>query len=158
MDLAQTVAPRARVYRLHWAIRGLSVAFVVFSLFGLLGWSGHSGAVGRNPVATVEWMGIGLFAAGWATYVFNSYVVLLPNAIEKRTPFGTKRLRFEAIRGRREVVHRNYDGSYIRYLTLIPNDDYLSPIRFQKFYRFDTAFYDWYNRLPDLDGRPTELA
>jgi hypothetical protein len=97
-----------------------------------------------------------LFAVGWAIYVFNSYIVLLPNAIEKRTPLGTKNLRFDAIRGRREVVRRNYDGSYIRYLTLIPKDSYQPAIRFQKFYGFDSEFYEWYNRLLDLDANPLE--
>jgi hypothetical protein len=159
MDFAQTVAPAARVYRMHWAIRGCAAAFLAFSFLGLLGfWSGHSTTSGRNPSATVEWAGIGLFAAGWAIYVFNSYVVLLENAIELRTPLGTKRLRFEAIRGRRERVHRNYDGSYIRYLTLIPKDGDLPAIKFQKFYGFDSAFYEWYNKLPDLDRQPVESS
>lgn len=152
MDLTQVAAPAARVYRMHWAIRGSAAAIVLFSLLGLLGyWSRHGATNGKNLAATVEWAGIGVFAVGWAIYVFNSYIVLLQNAIEKRTPLGTKRLRFDAIRGRREVVHRNYDGSYIRYLTLVPKDTYISAIRFQKFYSFDAEFYEWYNRLPDLD-------
>ncbi len=150
MEIAQT--PVSRVYRMHWAIRLLAAAFVLFCLLGLLGiWSGRSTGSARNPVVTVEWAAIGLFACGWAIYVFASRIVLLQNAIEMRTPLASRRLRFDAIRGRQEIVHKNYDGSYIRYLTLIPTDSYLPPIRFQKFYSLDSAFYEWYNKLPNVD-------
>lgn len=130
---------------------GFAAAFVAFCALGLMGfWGRFVTTRGTHSAAMVEWGAMGLFALGWAIYVFGSSVVLLDNAIEKRTPFDTKRLRFDAIRGRRDVIHRNYDGSYIRYLTLVPKDSYLPSIRFQKFYSFDSAFDEWYNRLPDL--------
>ena len=61
-------------------------------------------------------------------------------------------LRALQIRGRRDRVYRNFDGSYIRYLQVVPLDPLLPVIRFQKFYAFDAAFYAWYDDLPDLDN------
>ena len=143
-----------RVYRMSIWIRLFAVAFLVFSLLGFFGllWSQHAGLQGRNPAERVEWAAISVFAAGWAVYVFGSVIVLSENAIEKRTPLKTDTLRFAQIRGRRERVHRNFDGSYIRYLQVIPRDPLSPMIRFQKFYAFDAAFYAWYDELPDLDA------
>jgi hypothetical protein len=144
----------ARVYRLSPWIRMFSAAFLLFSLLGLLGllWSQHAGLQGRNPAEMVEWAAITLFAVCWAVYVFGAAIVLSENAIEKRTPMKTNSLRFGEIRGRRETVHRNFDGSYIRYLQVIPRNPLLPVIKFQKFYVFDAAFYAWYDDLPSLDA------
>ena len=143
-----------RVYRLSPWIRIFAAAFFLFSLAGLLGllWSQHEGLQGRNPVQVVEWGGITVFAAGWAVYVFRAVIVLSNKTVEKRTPFKTDRLHFGEIRGRRETLHRNFDGSSIRYLQVIPRDPLMPVIKFQKFYVFDAAFYAWYDELPDLDA------
>jgi hypothetical protein len=143
-----------RVYRLSPWIRLFAAVFLAFSLLGLLGllWSQHAGLQGRNPAEMLEWAAITLFAVCWMIYVFAAAIVLSENAIEKRTPLKTDSLRFSQIRGRRETVHRNFDGSYIRYLQVIPRDSLLPLIRFQKFYVFDAAFYAWYDELPDLDA------
>jgi hypothetical protein len=143
-----------RVYRLSPWIRLFAGAFLLFSLLGLFGllWSQHAGLQGRNPAQMLEWGGITLFAVCWAIYVFGAVIVLSDDAIEKRTPLKTDRLRFSEIRGRRETVHRNFDGSYIRYLQVVPRDSLLPLIRFQKFYVFDAAFFAWYDDLPDLDA------
>lgn len=143
-----------RVYRLNPWIRMFAAAFLLFSLAGLLGllWSQHAGVQRRNPAETVEWAAITLFAVCWAIYVFGAVIVLSENAIEKRTPLKTDGLRFAEIRGRRETVHRNFDGSYIRYLQVVPRDPLIAVIKFQKFYVFDAAFYAWYDELPDLDA------
>ncbi len=148
------MARAKRVYRLNPWIRMFSVAFLLFSLLGLFGllWSQHEGVQGRNPAQMLEWGGIALFAVCWAVYVFAAVIVLSENAIEKRTPLKTDRLRFTEIRGRRETVHRNFDGSYIRYLQVIPRDPLMPVIKFQKFYIFDAAFFAWYDDLPDLDA------
>jgi hypothetical protein len=129
-------------------------AFLAFSLLGLFGllWSQHAGVQRRNSAETVEWAAIALFAACWAIYVVGAVIVLSEDTIEKRTPLKTDSLRFAEIRGRRETVHRNFDGSYIRYLQVIPRDPLLPTIKFQKFYLFDAAFYAWYDDLPDLDA------
>ncbi len=131
-----------------------AVAFLAFCLLGLFGllWSQHAGVQRRNPAETVEWAAITLFAVCWAIYVFGAVIVLSEDTIEKRTPLKTDSLRFAEIRGRRETVHRNFDGSYIRYLQVVPRDPLLPTIKFQKFYVFDAAFYAWYDDLPDLDA------
>lgn len=143
-----------RVYHLNVWIRVFAVVFLAFCLLGTLGllWSQHHGLQNRNPAEMVEWGAITLFAIGWAVYVFNAVIVLSDGGIEKRTPLKTDSLRPLEIRGRREKVHRNFDGSYIRYLQVVPRDPLLPVIRFQKFYAFDAAFYAWYDDLPNLDA------
>jgi hypothetical protein len=143
-----------RVYRLSPWIRLFAAAFLLFSLLGLFGllWSQHAGVQRRNPAETLEWAAITLFALCWTIYVFGAVIELSQNAIEKRTPLKTESLGFGQIRGRRETVHRNFDGSYIHYLQVVPRDSLLPLIRFQKFYVFDAAFYAWYDELPDLDA------
>ena len=144
----------SRVYRLNPWIRMFAVAFLAFCLLGLFGllWSQHAGVHPRNPAETVEWGAITLFAVCWTIYVFGAVIVLSQDTIEKRTPLKTDSLRFAEIRGRRETVHRNFDGSYIRYLQVVPRDPLLSVIKFQRFYVFDAAFFAWYDDLPDLDA------
>jgi hypothetical protein len=142
-----------RVYRMNIWIRSFAVAFLLFSLLGTFGllWSEHAGLLGRNLAEMIEWAAIALFAAGWLIYVFSAVVLLSKDAIAKRTVLKTERLRFDQILGRRETMHRNFDGSYIRHLQVIPRDPLMPPIKFQKFYVFDAAFYAWYDDLPDLD-------
>ena len=143
-----------RVYHLSAWIRLFAVVFLAFSVLGFGGllWSQHRGLQNRNPAEMVEWAAISLFALGWTVYVFSAIIVLSGGGIEKRTPLRTDSLRPLEIRGRREKLHRNFDGSYIRYLQVVPRDPLLPVIRFQKFYAFDAAFYAWYDDLPDLDA------
>ncbi|HLY39777.1 MAG TPA: hypothetical protein VKR52_01140 [Terracidiphilus sp.] len=142
-----------RVYPMHWAIRAFAVAFLAFGFLGFTGvFEKHPGFEGPNSATMVEWAGIAVFALGFAIYVFTAFVILYGNAIEQRNLGGSKRLRFDMIRGRREQVFRNFDGSTIRYAMVIPKDAYLPPLKFQRFYGFDSQFYDWYNHLPDLDS------
>lgn len=141
------------VYHLNTWIRVTATVFLAFSLLGLFGllWSQHEGLQNRNAAEMVEWAAVAIFAASWTIYVFAAVIVLSDEGIEKRTPLKTNRLRSLEIRGRREEVRRNFDGSYIRYLLVIPRDPLLPVIRFQKFYAFDAAFYAWYDDLPNLD-------
>ena len=144
----------ARVYRMSIWIRLFAAAFVVFTILGFFGllWRQTPGLAGRNPGELVEWAAMALFALVWAVYVYGAAIVLAENAIEKRTPLDTNSLRFGEIRGRRTKVYRNFDGSYIRYLRVIPRDALLKEIRFQEFYAFDAAFKDWFYALTDLDA------
>lgn len=144
----------AKVYRMNGWIRAFAAAFLLFSVFGLLGllWTQRRGIEGRGFAELIEWAAIALFAAGWAAYVFTARIVLSSAAIEKRTLLKAERLRFDQILGRREKVHRNFDGSYIRYLQVVPRDGLMPTMQFQKFYALDAGFYAWYEDLPDLDS------
>lgn len=153
-----TAAGTTRVYRMSIWIRLFAAAFVVFTILGFLGllWRQTPGFAGRNPGELVEWAAMTAFALAWAVYVYGAAVVLTGNAIVKRTPLKTDELRFGEIRGRRTKVYRNFDGSYIRYLRVIPRDSLLSEIRFQQFFAFDGVFKEWFDALPDLDGESQE--
>ena len=135
-------------------IRWFAAAFLLFSVLGLVGllWSQRAGMQGRSIAEVIEWSAIAIFAAGWVAYVLSARIVVSSEAVEKKTLFKTDRLRFDQILGRREKLHRNFDGSYIRYLQVIPRDSLLPVIQFQKFYVLDAAFYTWYDDLPDLDA------
>ena len=141
-----------RLYRMRGAIRRFSAAFLAFSILGLLGvLGGHIGIAGRSVGELVGWLGVVLFAIGWAAYVFTASIAMLPNAIEQRNLAGTKRLRYDAIRGRSEAVYQNADGSSIRTLKVIPKDALEPTLKFQRFYSFDEEFYEWYNLLREGD-------
>lgn len=147
-----TRAPR--IYRMSIWIRSFAVAFLLFSLAGLLGllWSQRAGLQGRNVSEMIEWAAIALFASGWVVYVLSAKIILSNSAIEKRTILKRDFLGFNEILGRRERVHRNSDGSYIRYLQVIPRDGLRPALQFQKFYALDAGFFAWYDDLPDLDA------
>jgi hypothetical protein len=115
-------------------------------------WRQSPGIAGRNPGELLEWAAMAGFALVWAVYVHGATIVLTETAIEKRTPLKTDSLRFTQIRGRRIKVNRNFDGSYIRYLRVIPRDALFPEIRLQEFYAFDAAFKEWFYALPDLDA------
>ncbi len=71
---------------------------------------------------------------------------------------GRKTLRFRDIRGRREYVVRSAGPESVstRYLKLESNDDRLPSLEFEKYFTFDAAFYEWFNRLPNLDKLSTQ--
>jgi hypothetical protein len=144
----------ARVYRLSVWIRLTAISFFVFCVLGLFGllWSQTPGFERRNPVELLEWTTFAVFAACWMFYAFSASIVLLDHAIVKRTPVKTDRLRFSQIRGRRKKVYRNFDGSYVRYLQIVPRDELSPVIKFQQFYAFDREFNAWFDGLPDLDA------
>lgn len=152
------VVAAARVYRISIWIRLFSAVFFVFTILGFFGllWRQRPGLAGRNPGELLEWIAMAAFALGWMVYVHGAAIVLTENAIEKRTPVKTDSLRFSQIRGRRTKVYRNIDGSYIRYLQVIPRDALFAKIQFQQFYGFDLAFKEWFYGLPDLDAERNE--
>ncbi|MGO9129879.1 MAG: hypothetical protein ACLQIS_09130 [Bryobacteraceae bacterium] len=99
-------------------------------------------------IASIVVMGCGF----WVAHAFEARVALFDDAIEVRGLFGKKRLRFDEIRGRREYVVRGDEGGSTRYLKLEPNDDRLPTLRFAREHNFDSVFYAWFRRLPDLDA------
>jgi hypothetical protein len=107
-------------------------------------------AVALVVLVTVVFAVIGVYCV---TFAFISRVTLCEDVIELRTLFSRKKLPFDQIRGRREYVDRNLDGAGARCFRLVPKDDRLSPLDFEKAYAFDDAFFRWFNELPDLDAR-----
>jgi len=152
------VVAAPHVYRMSIWIRLFSAAFLVFTILGFFGllWSQNPGLAGRNVGELAEWAAMAVFALGWAVYVYGAVIVLTENAIEKRTPVRSDSLGFSQIRGRRTKVYRSLDGSYTRYLRVIPRDSLFPEIRFQQFYAFDAAFKEWFYGLPDLDAELKE--
>ena len=152
------VIAATRIYRMSMWIRLLSAAFFIFAILGFFGllWRQNPGVAGRKPGELVEWAAMAAFALGWMVYVYGAAIVLTENAIEKRTPMKTDSLRFSQICGQRTKVYRNFDGSYIRYLRVIPRDALFAEIQFQQFYAFDETFKEWFYGLSDLDAELKE--
>jgi|HubBroStandDraft_1064217.scaffolds.fasta_scaffold50965_2 hypothetical protein len=73
------------------------------------------------------------------------------DAIELRSLFSTS-LPFDGILGPREYAARGAQSGRIHYLNWEPNDDGLPTLDFQKSYNFDAVFYEWFNKLLDLDA------
>lgn len=90
----------------------------------------------------------------WALYAFLSTVALSDAAIEVRGLFGRKSLPVRAIRGRRTETSRGdpEGGGNTTWLKVVPDDDRLPVLTFQKDYNFDTAFPEWFTALPDPDA------
>ena len=119
--------------------------FVAGSVFLAVSLADHSGwgFVGISLPVTIG----GLYES---IYAFTSEVLLYQDAIEARSLFGSKKLEFQNIRGRREYA----TGRRTRntYLQIEPNDGGSPSLSFEKKRDFDEAFYDWFHRLPDLDA------
>ncbi|HEX4321219.1 MAG TPA: hypothetical protein VHZ52_09970 [Acidobacteriaceae bacterium] len=98
----------------------------------------------------ILWPVFPIAGAVWVAFAFTSTITLFDDAIELRTLLKTTRLPFTGIRGRREYVIQTDDGT-MTYLKLEPNDDRLPVLDFQDAYNFDSTFYDWFHKLPDLD-------
>jgi hypothetical protein len=150
------VAQNAKVYRVKWWRRASAILFVVLGILFLTAfcWGPISGQADPKPLGIVFSAAFTLVGILWTIGAFKSTVTLSNDAIEVRGIWGCKRLPLNGIRGRREYVVRGggvEEGS-TRYLKLVPDDDRLSPLEFEKYFTFDDAFYQWFNKLPDLDA------
>jgi hypothetical protein len=149
-----------RAYRIRWFNRlaflfvfGVSVAFAVGMFRGAR----------EDETQRALWncFGMGLLAVTSGILTLSSFynrVTLYANAIEFRSVWSTSWLQFAEIRGRQKYSAGGGRGIRIPHLRILPNDERLPILDFEKHYNFDDAFYAWFNRLPDLDqylGRPT---
>lgn len=152
----ENFGPTARIYRITWWWRAGAIFFLAIGSVVSIGiWSGviagerepKSGEMFASAVIAV----VGVLLA-WSA--FRATVTLSEDAIELRTPFGSKSLARHAIRGRREyvVTGGGDEGGSTRYLKLESNDDRLPTIDIAKYFNFDDKFYQWFNALPDLDA------
>ncbi|HUA96743.1 MAG TPA: hypothetical protein VMA34_00290 [Terracidiphilus sp.] len=148
--------PAKRVYRLRWRVR--LAAGVFLGISAACTTSFWLRAIRGEDDPHYAWLLLTLvFVMGgvlWTLYAFQSTVTLSDEAIEVRGLFGSKRLLLRAIRGRRTCVFAGdaEGGGTTIYLKVVPEDDRLPMLTFQKDYNFDAAFHAWFHALPDLDA------
>jgi hypothetical protein len=139
--------------RLAVFIVALGILLPIGKLGGAIYW--QAGPVPQEAVILVAlWTVLFAIVGGFClAHVYISTVTLYENAIELRTVFSRRRMPFDKIRGRRQYLSSDTEGGSTRYLKLESNEQTLPKLKFQKSYSFDQYFYDWFNRLPDLDAR-----
>jgi hypothetical protein len=145
-----------RVYRIRWPWRAFAI---VWTAIGALVWgtilpkeiSGTEDAHLSHFVVAPLWIIGGIL---WTVHMLRATVTLSHDSIETRGLLGKARLRFNEIRGRREyvVAGSDEDGGDTHYLKVEPNDDRLPTLDLMRAYDFDTTFYGWFEKLPDLDA------
>jgi hypothetical protein len=146
--------PFGRVYRVSWLFRGFGIVFLLFGcvfLFAL----GRTLIIGEEDLTylTVAIAFIfPLVGGGIAAHGFISRLRFSEERVEKVSFLGRKSLPFGSIRGRREYVVTDAEGGSTRYLRLEPNDDHAAMEFGKALYTFDSAFWEWFNALPDLDA------
>lgn len=144
------------VYRLKWWVRLAASGFLAVSaIFGTAAWL-RSANEARNPRFLPMLVSLICFAGGilWTFDAFGSRVTFSPERIEVRGLHGRKSLPLDAVRGRRAYSVSGGGDPVIRtrYFKLEPEDDRLPVLDFQRDYNFDSAFFEWFNKLPDLDS------
>jgi hypothetical protein len=149
-------APVGRVYRMSWWFRGFALFFLLFGgtfLFACLRdiLDGEQRHGIWDMVVSVVFPIVG---AGMSAKAFTSKIIFSEDSIARTSFWGCRRVRLESIAGRREyVVKGDGEGGSTRYLRLELGDG-SAPLDFGKsLYRFDNAFWVWFNQLPDLDAR-----
>jgi hypothetical protein len=142
------------IYRMKTSQRVVSIVLLVAGLLFTVGiwWSALTGT--REP-KFLEMMFPPVFSLVAAIFTWRSFqnmVRLSEDALEFRGPSGMRVLPFDKIKGRRRYLSRGHvDTPDVWHLVLEPNDDRYTKIDLEELYRFDQAFYTWFNGLPDLD-------
>jgi hypothetical protein len=149
-------APLGRVYRMAWWFRAFALFFLLFGGFFLIGVL-RDILDGEKPHAIWEIAVSVVFpiiGAGMSAKAFTSRIIFSDGTIARTSFWDRRRVPLESIAGRREyVVESSGQGGSTRYLRLELNDG-SSPLDCGKnLYRFDDAFWRWFNQLPDLDAR-----
>jgi len=152
---------QVRVYRMKWWFRASSIiAFALGATFAIKTWGA---AITREGEPSFLWpvASLVLLAAGivWVLDAFGSRVMLSDDRIDVRGLRGRKGLALNAIRGRRTYLVRGMapdGGGNTTRLKVIPDDDRLPELDFQRDYNFDAAFYEWFHGLSDLDAMDKE--
>ncbi|HEY2857490.1 MAG TPA: hypothetical protein VGJ21_03690 [Terracidiphilus sp.] len=154
--VANEHAPVGRTYRMSWWFRGFALFFLLFGgtfLFGILRGI-LAGETARSTVDIIVSVVFPIIGAGMSMKAFSAKITFSQGAITHSSFWNSRTVPLSAIAGRREyVVRGDGEGGDTRYLRLVFHDG--SPyMDFGKnLYRFDAAFWNWFNQIPDLDAR-----
>lgn len=84
-------------------------------------------------------------------YTFTARVTLSDYGIELRNLLEKKRLRSSEIRGRIEIVRASSKGTTSTW-KVVPKDHKARTLTLSPSFAFDSAFYEWLNKIPPLDS------
>lgn len=150
-------APTGRIYRMSLWFTGFSIFFLAFGIvfLGAFIRGVFSSQEGPDFGGIVVGLVLPVVGAGMAIKAFSSRISFTSDSVESSWAMGRESMPLSAICGRREYVVRGKSGA-TRYLRLESNDG-SDPLDFGKYlYRFDDAFWQWFNQIPDLDARDKE--
>ncbi len=143
-----------RRYRMKSSQRAVCITLCVVGIFFLLAfWGGV--LIGKREPKFLELMFPVMYLVFAGTMTVRSYhnqVALCEESIALRSLRGNTVLPLDKVKGRRRYLSRG-DGESpdVWHLVLEPNDDRYPKLDVEELYRFDDAFYQWFNQLPDLD-------
>jgi hypothetical protein len=141
-------------YRMKSSQRAICITLCVAGLFILLVfWGGV--LTGRREPKILEMMFPVVYLVFAGTMTIRSYrnqVALSESAVELRSLQCDNILPLDKIKGRRRYFSPGDDvAPGIWHLVLESNDDRYPKLDIEELYRFDDAFYQWFNQLTDLD-------
>jgi hypothetical protein len=125
-------------------ILGGFLSFLICLLSGVMPSGASSKAIGVLGLSSGA-----LMALWWTLKVFSASVTISKDSIELRDLFGKRKITLSAIRGRREYTVRG--KSITDYLKIEPTDGRIPALEFERNFNFDSAFFEWFYSLPDLD-------
>ena len=151
----------ACIYRMKSSQRAVGIILLGVGTFFLVAFWG--GAISGTRDATMLELFVPiaylLFAGFFTARAYRNFVALSENAVELQSLVARKKLPFDKIHGRRRYLVRGDENSpSVWHLKLEPNDDRFPTLDFEETYRFDEAFYAWFNALPNLDALDKELS
>jgi len=140
------------VYRIRPGVRifaAVLIAVAVFVFFSVCSEARlHTIGSPRQSIAIASLVLV--CAVLFALYAFTSSIRPTAEAVEHRSYLGSVSIRFNHIRGRRELVARGDDG-VARHFIIVSDANPPRKIKFAHYHAFDDSFYDWFLSLPDLD-------
>jgi hypothetical protein len=140
---------------MSWWFRAFAIVFLLGGcfIFSRLRWDTFDLSKWYAVLGVVLLAVFPLVGAGLSVNAFTSKIRFSETAIERETLWGRRSMQYVSIKGRREYLAGGGEDGLTRYLRLESNNG-SRPLDFGKgFYKFDDAFWAWFNRLPDLDAK-----
>ena len=143
-----------RVYRTSWRARAFPLILLALGSFETVGLL--TGRLEGSEGYEMFWpFGLVLGGAIFTAAIFTRKVILMDDAIEVRNVFGTNRILYSEIRGRRETVWYGLIGVSGTW-KLERKTDAARPIYINNSYTLDNVFFEWFNQIPDLDAEDVD--